>query len=40
MVIHEYFRLDVAMIWKTIKVDLPILKQSLLQIRNNLTQME
>jgi uncharacterized protein with HEPN domain len=34
MVIHEYFRVDVAMIWETVQVDLPMLKQSLLQIQN------
>ncbi len=36
MVIHEYFRVDVAMIWQTVQVDLPVLKQSLEQILNSL----
>lgn len=35
MVIHEYFRLDVGMIWETVQVDIPRLKESLLQIQNN-----
>jgi uncharacterized protein with HEPN domain len=29
MVIHEYFRVDVAMIWETVRSDLPGLKASL-----------
>lgn len=36
MVVHEYFRVDVVMIWQTIQEDLPMLKQSLLVIQHNL----
>lgn len=35
-VIHEYFRVDLAVIWETIQSDLPILKASLKQILNNI----
>jgi len=35
MIIHEYFRVDLAMIWQTIQEDLPMLKESLLNIQNN-----
>lgn len=35
MVIHEYFRIDIVMIWETVQVDIPILKKSLLEIKNN-----
>ncbi len=38
MVIHEYFRVDVVMIWETTQVDIPMLKQSLLQIQSNFTE--
>ena len=37
MVIHEYFRVDVAIIWETVKTDIPMLKRSLLKIQSNLT---
>ena len=40
MVIHEYFRVDVAIIWETVQVDIPVLKRSLLQIENRLTEDE
>lgn len=36
MVIHEYFRVDIGMIWETVEVDLPILKQSLLRIQSQI----
>lgn len=36
MVIHEYFRINVGMIWETVKVDLPMLKRSLYRIQDNL----
>ncbi|MTF37640.1 HepT-like ribonuclease domain-containing protein [Cyanobacterium aponinum AL20118] len=36
MVIHEYFRVDLVLIWQTIQEDLPMLKESLLHIQNNL----
>ena len=35
MVIHEYFRIDIVMIWETVQVDIPILKKSLLKIKND-----
>ena len=35
MVIHEYFRIDIVMIWETVQVDIPILKKSLLEIKND-----
>jgi uncharacterized protein with HEPN domain len=31
-VIHEYFRVDVEVIWETIRADLPALKMSLKKI--------
>lgn len=40
MVIHEYFRVDFVLIWETVQVDLPMLKSSLLQIQNGLTNTE
>ena len=40
MVIHEYFRVDAAMIWQTVQVDLPMLKESLLNIQNRLRESE
>ncbi len=40
MVIHEYFRLNLVMIWETVQIDLPILKEFLLQIQNDLINTE
>lgn len=40
MVIHEYFCVDLTMIWETLQVDLPMLKRSLLKIQNRLTDTE
>lgn len=37
MVIHEYFRVDIDMIWETIQGDLPMLKSSLLNIQRDLS---
>ena len=37
MVIHEYFRVDIVMIWETVQIDIPMLKHSLLKIQGNLT---
>ncbi|MGB2925044.1 MAG: HepT-like ribonuclease domain-containing protein [Limnothrix sp.] len=37
MVIHEYFRVDVAIIWETVQLDIPMLKRSLLKIQHDLT---
>ncbi|NJN71607.1 MAG: DUF86 domain-containing protein [Limnothrix sp. RL_2_0] len=37
MVIHEYFRVDVEIIWETLQIDIPMLKRSLLKIQRNLT---
>lgn len=40
IVIHEYFRVNLVMIWETIQVDLPMLKSSLLQIQSSVTNTE
>jgi len=40
MVIHEYFRLNLVMIWETVQIDLPMLKRSLLQIQSSVTNTE
>ncbi len=34
--IHDYFRVDLEGVWKTIKEDLPILKPALKQIHSQL----
>lgn len=36
VVIHEYFQVDLEIIWETIQTDLPILKASLQRILNEL----
>jgi len=40
MVIHEYFRLDLSIIWETVQTDLPVLKKSLLRIQDHLADIE
>lgn len=35
-VIHEYFQVDVEVIWETVRADLPVLKTALQQILKNL----
>ncbi|WP_224413127.1 HepT-like ribonuclease domain-containing protein [Oscillatoria salina] len=34
-VIHEYFRVDLAVIWETVRADLPVLKAALERILSN-----
>lgn len=34
--IHEYFGIDLAVVWKTIEVDLPILKDSVIKILDSM----
>ena len=36
MVIHEYFQLDLEIVWETTQSDLPTLKSALQKILNNL----
>lgn len=36
MVIHEYFQLDLELVWETTQLDLPALKNELKQILDNL----
>lgn len=35
---HGYFKIDLNLVWKIIKDDLPVLKKQILQIKNNLKQ--
>lgn len=35
---HSYFRVDLNLVWKIIKDDLPVLKKQILQIKNELEQ--
>jgi uncharacterized protein with HEPN domain len=32
ILIHEYFEIDVPEVWKTVQVDLPVLKMQLSQV--------
>lgn len=36
MVIHEYFQLDLEIVWETTQIDLPVLKNALQKILNSL----
>lgn len=36
IIIHRYFRVDLEIVWKTIKEDLPNLKQKILKIKKDL----
>ena len=36
VVIHSYFKLDLEKVWKTIKEDIPELKQKILKIKEDL----
>ena len=40
MIIHEYFRVDTEILWETVQVDLPLLKESLLRIQQELSDVE